>query len=159
MTNFVAFGTPYVKMNVIYLHVCICIHQRCFCVILCWLYSQNGVSEHLALKSPQCPGTSIDQGTLSLLTWKILCGTGCSQPAEGHLVIAASKYWIPAALSIFWNNLQKTRCLSHSTRNFFCAYLFSYLYLFRKPWITQKHRPCLKCINIPWHHSVWPISI
>lgn len=80
-------------------------------------------------------------------------------PAEGHLVIAASKYWIPAALSIFWNNLQKTRCLSHSIRNFFCAYLFSYLYLFRKPWITQKHRPCLKCINIPWHHSVWPISI
>lgn len=39
MTNFVAFGMPYVKMYVIYFHVCICIHQRCFCVILCWLYS------------------------------------------------------------------------------------------------------------------------
>lgn len=127
MTNFIAFGTPYVKLYVIYLHVCIFIHQTemvlcniMLIVLLEWSLWAFGSEITPVSRNQHYESFDVENS----LWYRVL------PPAEGHLVITASKYWIPAALSIFWNknasthNLQKTRCLSHSTRNFFVLTCF-----------------------------------
>lgn len=136
MTNFVAFGTPYVKIYVIYFHVCMCIHQRwllcniMLIVLLEWSLWAFG-SEITPVSRNQHRSGHYESFDMENSLW-----LGCSHQLKDILVVAASKYWIPAALSIFWNNLQKTRCLSPQHQKFFLCLL---VFLFVSVQETMNH--------------------
>lgn len=112
MTDSVALGTLHVKTYVIYLHVCIFVYQTemLLCNLMLIALLEWGLwafgSEITPVSRNQHRSGHYESFDLENSLWyRVL------PPAEGHLVIPASKCWIPAALSIFWSKNASTHNL------------------------------------------------